>query len=65
MLYYKAIQDAEREAFSFKSKFQNFLQNAMHYFDLTQIDEETYTSALEKIVLEAAQKALDLNVTFR
>lgn len=65
LLYYKAIQDAEREAFSFKSKFQNFLQNAMHYFDLTQIDEETYASALEKIVLEAAQKALDLNVTFR
>ena len=65
LLYYKAIQDAEREAFSFKSKFQNFLQNSMHYFNLTQIDEETYTAAVEQIVLEAAQKALDLNVTFR
>ncbi|MCI5501330.1 MAG: hypothetical protein MR409_05350 [Lachnospiraceae bacterium] len=65
LLYYKAIQDAEREAFSFKSKFQNFLQNAMHYFNLTQIDEETYAAAVEQIVLEAAQKALDLNVTFR
>ena len=65
LLYYKAIQDAEREAFSFKSKFQNFLQNSMHYFNLTQIDEETYAVAVEQIVLEAAQKALDLNVTFR
>lgn len=65
LLYYKAIQDAEREAFSFKSKFQNFLQNSMHYFNLTQIDEETYAIAVEQIVLEAAQKALDLNVTFR
>ncbi len=65
MLYYKAIQEAEREAFSFKSKFQNFLLNSMHYFNLTQIDEETYVTAVEQIVLEAAQKALDLNVTFR
>ena len=30
-----------------------------------QIDEETYAAAVEQIVLEAAQKALDLNVTFR
>ena len=37
----------------------------MNYFNLTQIDEETYTAAVEQIVLEAAQKALDLNVTFR
>ncbi len=65
LLYYKAIQEAERRSFSFKSKFQNFLQNSMHYFDLTQIDEEIYVAAVEKIVLEAAQKALDLNVTFR
>jgi hypothetical protein len=65
LLYQKALQDAEKEAFSFKSKFQNFLQNSMHYFDLTQIDEEGYAEAVEKIILEAAQKALDLNVTFR
>ncbi len=65
LLFYKAIQEAEREAFSFKSKFQNFLQNSMNYFNLTQIDEETYAAAVEQIVLEAAQKALDLNVTFR
>lgn len=65
LLYYKAIQDAEKNAFSFKSKFQNFLQNSMHYFNLTQIDEKTYATAIEQIVLEAANKALDLNVTFR
>ena len=65
LLFYKAIQDAEREAFSFKSKFQNFLQNSMQYFNLTKIDEKTYAEAVEQIILEAAQKALDLNVTFR
>ncbi len=65
LLFYKAIQDAEREAFSFKSKFQNFLQNSMMYFNLTIIDEETYTEAVEQIILEAAYKAMDLNVTFR
>ena len=65
LLFYKAIQDAEKEAFSFKSKFQNFLQNSMLYFNLTKIDEETYATAVEQIILEAAQKALDLNVTFR
>ena len=65
LLFYKAIQDAEKEAFSFKSKFQNFLQNSMLYFNLTKIDEETYAAAVEQIILEAAQTALDLNVTFR
>ena len=65
LLFYKAIQDAEKEAFSFKSKFQNFLKNSMLYFNLTKIDEETYAAAVEQIILEAAQKALDLNVTFR
>lgn len=65
LLYYRAIQEAEREAFSFKSKFQNFLQNSMLYFNLTKIDEETYSEAVEQIILEAAQKALDLNVIFK
>ena len=65
LLFYRAIQNAEKESFSFKSKFQNFLQNSMLYFNLTNIDEATYTEAIEQIVLEAAQKALDLNVTFR
>lgn len=65
LLFYEAIQDAEREAFSFKSKFQNFLQNSMLYFNLTKIDEEKYAAAVEQIILEAAKKALDLNVTFR
>ena len=37
----------------------------MLYFNLTKIDEETYAAAVEQIILEAAQKALDLNVTFR
>lgn len=65
LLYYKAIQDAEKDAFSFKNKFQNFLQNSKAYFNLTQIDEDAYTVAIEQIVLEAANKALDLNVVFR
>lgn len=65
LLYYKAIQNAEMNAFSFKSKFQNFLQNSMHYFNQTQIDIENYKEAIKQIVLEAANKALDLNVTFK
>ena len=65
LLYHKAIQDAERGAFSFKSKFQNFLQYSMPYFDISSIDEDSYSQAMSIIILEAAQKALDLNVTFR
>ena len=65
LLFYRAIQDAEKNAFSFKSKFQNFLQNSMNYFNLAQIDESTYAAAVKQIILEAANKALDLNVTFR
>ena len=65
LLYHHAIQDAERGAFSFKSKFQNFLQNSIQYFNFDKIDEQAYTDAIGTIVLEAANKALDLNVTFR
>lgn len=65
LLFNYAMQDAETEAFSFKNKFQNFLQNSMVYFNLTKIDEKTYADAIETIVLEAANKALDLNVAFR
>lgn len=65
LLFDRAIQDAEKSAIGFKGKFQNFLQNSMLYFDVTRIDNSAYTAAIEQIILEAAQKALDLNVTFR
>ncbi len=65
LLFYKAIQEAERVAFSFGGKFQNFLQNSMLYFNIAILDEDAYAEAVEEIILEAAQKALDLNVTFR
>lgn len=65
LLFHHAMQNAEQEAFSFKGKFQNFLKNSMLYFHLSKIDEQAYTDAIEAIVLEAANKALDLNVTFR
>lgn len=65
LLFYKAIQDAEQVAFSYRSKFQKFLQNSMKYFNRAMIDEEAYIDAIEQIILEAAQKALDLNVTFK
>lgn len=65
LLFDQAIQEAEAEAFSYESKFQKFLRNSMAYFNPTKVDEEKYTVAIEQIILEAAQKALDLNVTFR
>lgn len=65
LLFDKALQEAERNAFSFMSKFQNFLQNSMCYFNLVEIDENAYVAAVKQVVLEAAQKALDLNVTYR
>lgn len=65
LLYHIAMLNAEKNAFSFRGKFQNFLQNSMLYFDSTQIDEVAYAEAVEQIILEATSKALDLNVTFR
>ena len=65
LLYDNAVKRGEMYAFSPKSKFQNFLQNSMDYFNLLMIDEEQYTEAVELIVLDAAQKALDLNVVFQ
>lgn len=65
LLYENAFLKAEQTAFSFKNKFQNFLQGSMLYFNLAQIDENAYAEALEQIIIEAANKALALNVTFR
>lgn len=65
LLFYSAIQDAEKTAFSFKGKFQNFLQNSMQYFNISMIDEAQYTEALKGIILEATERALSLNVTYK
>lgn len=65
LLFYSAIHDAEKTAFSFKGKFQNFLQNAMQYFNVSMINEAQYTEALKGIILEATERALSLNVTYK
>lgn len=65
LLYDRAILNAEKTAFSFKGKFQNFLQNSMLYFNKAVIDEEALASAVTEIVTEAALKALDLNVILK
>lgn len=65
LLYDRAIQEAEKVAFSFKGKFQNFLQNSMKYFNTAIIDERQYIDALKEILLEAAERAMALNVTLK
>ena len=65
LLYDHAIQDAEKKAFSFKWKFQGFLQNSLDYFNLTVISEEVYKEALAAMLYNAAEKAIRLNVSFR
>ena len=65
LLYDKAIQEAEEKTFSFRGRFQNFLQNSMKYFNITIIDEQQYIDALKKIIIEAAEKAMALNVTLK
>lgn len=65
LLYENAMLKAEQSAFSFKSKFQNFLQNSMVYFNISQIDEMQYVEALEQMILDAAERTLSLNVTFK
>lgn len=65
LLYDHAIQNAETKAFSFKWKFQSFLQNSLDYFNMTVIDEEAYKEALTVMLHNAAEKAISLNVSFR
>lgn len=65
LLYNNAILEAEKTAFSFGGKFQNFLQNSMLFFNRTQIDTMLYTEAVELIIKEAAEHVLKMNVTFR
>lgn len=65
LLYDHAIQTAETKSFSFKWKFQNFLQNSLDYFNLSVIKEDEYKEALKTMILNAAEKAISLNVSFR
>lgn len=65
LLYDRAIQDAEKVAFSFRGKFQNFLQNSMKYFNTAAMDEQQYIEVLKEIILEAVERAMALNVTLK
>lgn len=65
LLYDHAIQTAETKSFSFKWKFQNFLQNSLEYFNLSVIREDDYKDALKTMLINAAEKAISLNVSFR
>lgn len=67
LLYDRALQDAEtkKQAFSFKQKFQNFLENCKGLLIPDDIDQEAYEQALVRIVEDAAQKALDLYTVFK
>ena len=65
LLYDHAIQTAETKSFSFKWKFQNFLQNSLDYFNLSVIKEDEYKDALKTMLINAAEKAISLNVSFR
>lgn len=55
LLFYSALRDAEKIAFSFKGRFLMFLQNSMKYFNNSIIDESQYTKALKEIILEATE----------
>lgn len=65
LLYHNAMLEAEKTAFSFRTKFQNFLQNSKAYFDRAQIKSEDYFNAVNKIVKDAAEHSLYMHVTYR
>ena len=65
MLYHKAMLSAEQEAVGFMARFQKFLQNCQRFFDSGNLDEQAYVDAMYHVVYEAAQRALNMNVTLR
>lgn len=65
MLYHKAMLSAEQEAVGFMARFQKFLKNSQRFFDSGNLDEQAYVDAMYHVVYEAAQRALNMNVTLR
>ncbi len=65
MLYHKAMLSAEQEAVGFMARFQKFLKNCQRFFDSGNLDEQAYVDAMYHVVYEAAQRALNMNVTLR
>lgn len=65
LLYYQAMLEAEKTAFSFGGRFQNFLQKSMLYFNRTQIDSTKYEQGVYLIIKDAAEHTLMMNVTYR
>lgn len=65
LLYYQAMLEAEKTAFSFGGRFQNFLQRSMLYFNRKQIDSMKYAQGVYLIIKDAAEHTLRMNVTYR
>jgi len=65
MLYQKAMLCAEQEAVGFMARFQKFLKYSQRFFDSGNLDEQAYVDAMYHVVYEAAQRALNMNVTLR
>lgn len=65
LLYYQAMLEAEKTAFSFGGRFQNFLQKSMLYFNRKQIDPTKYAQGVYLIIKDAAEHTLRMNVTYR
>ena len=65
MLYHKAMLSAEQEAVGFMERFKKFLKNSQRFFDSGNLDEQAYVDAMYHVVYEAAQRAINMNVTLR
>ena len=56
---------AEQEAVGFMERFKKFLKNSQRFFDSGNLDEQAYVDAMYHVVYEAAQRAINMNVTLR
>lgn len=64
LLYERALISAEKNAFSFKAKFNNFIQNSIPYFNRGHLNESDYEEVLKQSLLTAINRAIDLHVLY-
>ncbi|UII56541.1 hypothetical protein LS684_03395 [Cytobacillus spongiae] len=64
IVYYKALEEAEKQAFSYGARFNKFLKNSMPYFDKGQLDTNAYTDAIIKTLNSAVKRAIDLHILY-
>lgn len=64
MLYYNALENAEKQAFSYGARFEKFIDHCMTYFNSHNLNISAYRDAMIKTLHAVVKRAIDLHILY-